>query len=164
MITLYKKDTSEIPSNYRQISLLFISGKIFGKIMHKGLCNFLESNGVLYFLQLGFRSKRSTTHTLINMKNIRNIIDNGNYGCGILIDLQKTFDTVSHSILLRKLYHCGIRGVPLQWFESYLSDQKTIYVLVNGHTSNYRWFPQALVLGPLMFLTLKIIYQMFSNV
>ena len=89
-------------------------------------------------MQFGLRSRQSTTHTLISMtENIRNTVDNGNYGCGIFIDLQKAFDTVSHSILLGKLYGLwtGIRGVPLQWFESYLSNRKQ-YVSVNGHTSD----------------------------
>ena len=134
VITLYKKGAAENPSSYRPISLLSIFCKIFEKIMHKRLYNFLESNAVLHSLQFGFRSKHSTTHTLISMtENIRNTIDNGNYGCGIFIDLQKAFDTINHSILLRKLYHYGIRGVPLQWFESFLSNRKQ-YVSVNAHT------------------------------
>ena len=109
--------------------------------MHKRLYNFLESNAVLYSLQFGFRSKHSTTHTLISMtENIRNTIDNGNYGCGIFIDPQKAFDIVSHSVLLRKLYHYGIRGVPLQWFEFYLPNRKQ-YVSVNGVTSTRQGFP-----------------------
>ena len=124
--------------------------------MHKRLYNFLESYAVLYSLQFGFRHKHSTTHTLISMtENIRNTTDNGNYGCDIFIDLQKAFDTVSHSILLRKLYHYGIRGVPLQWFESYLSNRKQ-YVSVNGHTSDELLITygvsQGSVLGPLLFL------------
>ena len=43
-------------------------------------------------------------------------IDNGENVIGMFLD----FSTVDHDILLSKLYHYGIRGVALNWFESYL--------------------------------------------
>ena len=156
VIALHKKGASDNPSNYRPISLLSIFSKIFEKIMHKRLYDFLELNEVLHPLQFGFRRKHSTSHTLISMtEKIRNTIDNGNYGCGIFIDLKKAFDTVNHSILLKKLDHYGIRGIPLKWFVSYLSYRKQ-YVSVNGHISDElvitHGVPQGSVLGPLLFL------------
>ena len=39
------------------------------------------------------------------------------------LDLKKAFDTVKHTILLRKLQINGIRGTGLKWFVSYLSDR-----------------------------------------
>ena len=90
MITLHKKGSTDNPSNYRPISLLSIFSKIFEKVMHKKLYEFLEKNNVLYSLQFGFRSKHSTSHTLISMtEKIRSTIDNGNYWCHIFIDLKK---------------------------------------------------------------------------
>ena len=74
---------------------------------------------------------------------------------GVVFYLNKAFDTINHSILLRKLDHYGIRGISLQWFESYLSNRNQ-YVSVNGHTSEQlsirHGVPQGSVLGPLLFL------------
>ena len=71
------------------------------------------------------------------------------------LTLKKAFVTVNHCILLKKLDHYGIRGIPLQWFESYLSNRKQ-YVSVNGHTSEELFVThgvlQGSVLGPLLFL------------
>ena len=57
-------------------------------------------------------------------------------------------------ILLKKLEHCGIRGVGLDWFSSYLSNRKQ-YVSVNGATSDYLditcGVPQGSALGSLFF-------------
>ncbi|ELT99559.1 hypothetical protein CAPTEDRAFT_111013 [Capitella teleta] len=38
---------------------------------------------------------------------------------GVLLDFQKTFDTVQHKILLSKLLRYKIRGTPHSWFTNY---------------------------------------------
>ena len=85
VIALHKKDATDDPGNYRPISLLSVSSKIFEKIMHKRLYNFLEVNDILYPLQFGFRKKHSTQHTLISMtETIKNQLIMVNLGVEFL--------------------------------------------------------------------------------
>ena len=51
-------------------------------------------------------------------------LDEGNLVCGIFVDFEKTIDTVDHNILLKRLDHCGVKGISNKWFESYLTDRK----------------------------------------
>ena len=53
-----------------------------------------------------------------------NDVDSGDIAVNISIDLKKkTFDTVSHSILLKKRYAYGIRDNMLELCRSYLTDR-----------------------------------------
>ena len=108
------------------------------------------------FIQLGFRHKHSTTHTLIKIcDQIQKAIDKGQLACGVFIDLQKAFDTVNHKILLSKLSYYGVRGNALDWFKSYLT-MRTQHVTISGSTSEnaniIHGVSQGSVLGPLLFL------------
>jgi hypothetical protein len=62
---------------------------------------------------------------------------------------------VNHKILLRKLEKYGIRGLPLEWFHSYLSDRAQ-FVQIGNVKSNVLTMkcgvPQGSTLGPLLFL------------
>ena len=86
---------------------------------------------------------------------MRNTLDDGSIGCGVFVDLQKTFDTVDHHILLAKLNHYGIRGVSNDWFKSCLPNCNQ-YVSINGFDSGLTTIncgvPQGSVLGCLLFL------------
>ena len=86
---------------------------------------------------------------------IQKALDDGQIACGIFIDLEKAFDTVSHDILLEKLDHYGIRSISNDWFRSYLTDRSQ-FVSINGFNSDFKTInysvPQSFVLGSLLFL------------
>ena len=129
--------------------------------MDKRLYKILDTQEILYYLQFGFRKKHSATNALLSLtETIKLSIDNGKFGSGIFLDLQKAFDTVNHSILLQKLKHYGIRDNALQWFKSYLNERSQ-YVTVNGYASDMLLIscgvPQSPVLVPYYFLFMSMI-------
>ena len=59
---------------------------------------------IIHNKQIGFRAKHSTVHGLVTLtEDIKKSIDEGKLTCEVFIDLQKTFDTVDHKILLKRL-------------------------------------------------------------
>ena len=157
IVPIYKEKGDKLATkNYRPISLLPNINKIFEKMMHTRLYDFLEDKNIIFESQFGFRKKHSTTHALVDLTEaIRTAIDDKKFACGIFIDLQKAFDTVDHKILLAKLEHYGVRGVANDWFRSYLKNRKH-YVSISETDSETATVnigvPQGSVLGPLLFL------------
>ena len=92
---------------------------------------------------------------VILLENIITGLDNTEFAVCILIDFRKAFHTVEHSILVDKLYHYGIRGNALQWFNNYLTNRYQ-YLKHNNTPVDMKkitWgVPRGSILGPLLFL------------
>ena len=156
VIPLFKSGDPMMLSNYRPVSVLPFFSKVLERLMYNRLISFINKHNLLYDFQFGFRDRRSTNTAMVYLVDkISNLLDNGDYVLGLFLDFTKAFDTVNHSILLRKLDHLGIRGVPLKWFESYLAT-RTQYVDFGGVSSDTQYIkcgvPQGSILGPLLFL------------
>ena len=82
-------------------------------------------------------------------------IDRGYVNAVVFLDLKKAFDTVSHSILLSKIYLYGVKEIAYELLSSYL-ENRTQKCAVNGVlskscTSTFE-IPQGTILGPLLFV------------
>lgn len=151
-----KKTSLKTINDFRPISLLPMFSKIFEKILVQRMTKFLNKNDVLTSSQFGFRTSSSTelAVTSIYDKLLQNL-DENKITCSIYLDLRKAFDSVNHSIILKKLNHYGFRGSILSFFESYLKNRK-ICTKLDGKVSTLcdvsYGVPQGSVLGPLLFL------------
>ena len=94
-------------------------------------------------------------HLLTLLKKIRPALDQNIFACSIFINLQKAFDTVNYDILLHKLVHYGIRGLPNKWFQSFLS-RRSQYTNIKNKSSNKfpitHGVPKGPVFGPFLFI------------
>ncbi len=107
-------------------------------------------------MQSAYRPAHSTETALVRVTNdLLCAVDKQQAVILVLLDLSAAFDTVDHDILLQRLHdEIGVCGVPLQWFESYLTGRKQAITINKTSSSEcdliYR-VPQGFVLGPILF-------------
>ena len=155
-IYLYKKNSKLEPGNYRPVSILSTLSKILERAVHIQPEIYLKEKDLFYKFQSGFRTSFSTDTCLTYLTDyIRHGMDNGLYTGMVMIDLQKAFVTVNHSLLSDKLQALGPNNVSVSWSDSYLTN-RTQKVDINGTFSKPRMVPcgvlQGSILGPLLFL------------
>src|SRR6218665_1597411 len=98
---IFKQGDRTNVTNYRPIS---------EKAVSKRLTDYVEKAAIFYPMQYGFRQKYSVDMALVNIQDlITKAIDSNQYAAGVFLDLAKAFDTVDHSILLKKMSIYGIR-------------------------------------------------------
>ena len=121
----YKSGKKNLMTNYRPISVLLCFSKILERIMYNRLYSYLNDNNLSFQKQFCFREGHSTNHALVELINsINDSFNQNKYTLGVFIDLSKTFDTVDHNILLKKISLYEIKNNSLKWFSSYLSNRK----------------------------------------
>ena len=156
VVPIFKSGDAKLTSNYRPLLLLISFRKIIEKAVYLQINNFLIFKGLLTECQYGFRSGLSTENAINDMlKKVYDDLDCREYASCVMIDLSKAFDTLNRSILLKKLDFYGIKGIPLKWFDYYLSILEKL-VCIDGTNSISRFInigvAQGSTFGPLLFV------------
>jgi hypothetical protein len=108
-VMLHKKGDPGDPLNYRPISLLNISMKIFMQIITNRLTQYAEKNHILPEKQAGFRAGRGCEEQIFNLNSAIQIgTQRKKKVYALFIDFRRAFPSVSHARLWMKLYKIGV--------------------------------------------------------
>lgn len=153
---IFKKGDVDDPDNYRPIAIIPIFSKVTEVLLYRRLMNFFKRSDIFDRDQYGFLPKRTTVSAIAEVVGgIVEGLDQGEHTRAVLCDLTRAFDCVSHVILCEKLYHYGVRGLPLELMKSYLSNRKQCVKTeceISRSVLMLHGIPQGSVLGPLLFV------------
>ena len=139
--------------NYRPVSNLSFISKLLEKSVASRLNQYKDEFDLREINQSAYRKGHSCETAILKiMSDILLACDKNQCTLLVMLDLSATFDTVDHSILLKRLQtQQGFDGNILNWIQSYLH-QRTQSVVVNGKISQRKTkdcdVPQGSVLGP----------------
>ena len=148
-------DRNEL-KNYRPISQLSFISKTLERIVSAQLLDHMSLNLLHEPLQSAYKPGHSTETAILRVKNDIDCALGERKGVLlVLLDLSAAFDTVDHTILLKRMNtYLGISGVAHEWFKSYLSGRTQSVVINESHSEPVDitvGVPQGSVLGPQLF-------------
>ena len=140
--------------NYRPVSNLSALSKVLEKVVVNQLNPHTNSSNTSNQYQSAYRTFHSTETALLKIhSDILASIDAGRITALALLDLVAAFDTIDHTILLRRLDDWfGATGQEL-WFESYFTgrcQRIKLGVCLSSNADLKFGVPQGSVLGPLL--------------
>ena len=154
IIPIYKNGDRNEVNNYRPITLTSVFHKIFEKVVLEQIWDYINKYNIINDYQYGFRKGHNTIHAIIVFINNIYMKIKKEKVIGLFLDLRKAYDSISHEILLDKLYDYGLRGIIGRWLGDYLIN-RTQEVRIGDTKSNKkiikRGIPQGSTLGCLLF-------------
>ena len=102
VVSIFKKGDTALPQNYRPISLLNSSYKIFTKILQKRIAE--ATDQYISNTQFGFRRSRSTAEPLFCVRRLQDLGEAGHENIILIfLDWEKAFDKVNPTKLIETL-------------------------------------------------------------
>ena len=125
ILPLYKKGDANNPGNYRGISLLDISSKIYGNIINRRLQAWVDENNLTGEVQAGFKKGYSTIdHMFTLMACVQKQLSLHRKLYVAFIDFEKCFDSINRNLLWQVLLKNGIKGKLFQSVKSMYNSVK----------------------------------------
>ena len=118
--------------NYRPISLLSNTSKVLKRIIYNKIINHISKD--INPRQFGFTKNCSALQQMLIF--LDQIINSPLQTDVIYFDISKAFDTVSHGILLKKLWSIGITSTLWSWFKDYLSNRYQRVTINNSYSKS----------------------------
>ena len=153
---IYKSGDKLKIDNWRPINNLCVPGKLLEKCVYRRIEEYMEKNNFLCKNQHGFRKGKGTDTAVMELaRKLFTEINANNTSSVLFLDYSRAFNTVDHSILLRKLSMYGMSGNVCKWFADYFV-MRTQYtqigtVLSSGVKLEHGVY-QGSPLGPLLFI------------
>ena len=99
-------DSPQDNNDFRPISILPVLSKIYERLVHNQVVQFLENHHLLEDNISGFRKGHSTTSVLLSMRDdILKAMNRSECTLLVLADFSKAFDTVKYKSVLEKMKH-----------------------------------------------------------
>ena len=141
--------------HFRPISILPVLSKMYVRLVLYQLLTYINQLNVLNTNISGYRKGHSTTTVLLRIRDdIITAMKKGEVTLIAFADFSKAFDTVDHSIVLRKLYSIGFSNSSLNWILSYLTGRSQFVQINDKHSDSIKikfGVPQGSILGPILF-------------
>ena len=151
VVPIFKAGDPNSIKNYRPISLLSNTSKVLERLIFNKIIGHVTKS--ISPFQFGFTKNCSTLQQMLIF--INQIINSPSQTDVIYFDVSKAFDTVSHSILLKKLWLFGITGTLWTWIKDYLINRYQRVSIDNCYSNSLpvlSGVPQGSILGPLLFI------------
>ena len=133
-ILLYKKGDAKDPRNYRDITLMNTTLKIFTAIFANRVIDWSEERGILRECQAGFRKERGFEDNIFVFNAKIAIILGREKGKLItaFINFRRIFDSVVHAILWQKLFQMGLSSQFIRTLKKLYGEAKLKVKLGSG--------------------------------